>query len=1194
MFFKRIEMVGFKSFATKTTVEFLPGTTVIVGPNGCGKSNILDAIKWVLGEQAASQMRGKRMSDVIFAGSASFKALGIAQVTLTIDNCRRILPLDFDEVQVTRRLFRTGESEYLINKTPARLRDVHNLFLGTGIGKAAYSIMEQGRVDDIISAKPIERRVLIEEAAGISKFKARKVEALRKLERTDIDLARLGDLLAEVDRQVGSLKRQASKAERYKALFEAGRRAEQELVLLRSRDLRSRLESFDNDLRGLNDRLSGLRAQLAGKSVAEEQARDREIELGDRLADENQALFDLKSNLSECDAHITRINDKIAAHRQRVGQIHGELKELEVRGQEMALRLEEARQRREQARQAQQEHHQRHEELRRQYGLLQENVREQSRCIERLNHELNALRETLSRADNEVRTAEALIENQDRSRRETESLLASLEQTRADMIGRCEALRAALNEKNAAIENGQAEIEQLRGDQARRQETLAGRIGELEQARKDLHQGRARLDALNEMKAGYEGFYQGVREVMLAADGGQMRGIRGVVANLIRAKSEHELAIEVALAAHLQDIVTDRAEDAKAAIEFLKSAGRGRATFLPLDRLQVTPLHDRPRQILGRDGVLGIASQLVEFDPADRTAVEHLLGQTIVVRDLDVGLALQGEGFRARYVSLDGQLIHPAGSMTGGRIQTTGLMMREREIRDLSARVESLERQQTDLRKRIEALQEELQKGHQRIERRQGFLDEMRLERAGLQKDVESAQSGIGDLDGRLAERRTQLERIGNEVADRRSEIDRWRQERDRAAGALAEAESRLSGEREAAASSGEDIMSLGTSVAEARADAEKARERAEDARQQIESVERDADSGARQRQSREQEIESLAAEDAALADQIERIRKEADQHRIDYDELARRLSRDQAEREELLTTIKQLAGEVETLTRDERVLDNQARQLELEKAELHAGLESLSEQCVERHEMTLDALAEAIGEVDKDPRALHVEVADLRDKLARIGPVNMAALGEYEEQRGRLEFLQGQHGDLTSAKEQLESTIERLDDATRQRFHDSFEAVRAHFIEMFRKLFNGGKADLILDAPEGVDPLLDGGIEIMAQPPGKKLQNISLLSGGEKAMTAISLLFALFLNKPSPFCVLDEIDAPLDDANVNRFRNAVGDFKGATQFVLITHNKLTMELADALYGVTMEESGVSKVVSVRFDQAEQLVDAAS
>ena len=489
-------------------------------------------------------------------------------------------------------------------------------------------------------------------------------------------------------------------------------------------------------------------------------------------------------------------------------------------------------------------------------------------------------------------------------------------------------------------------------------------------------------------------------------------------------------------------------------------------------------------------------------------------------------------------------------------------------------------------------MQGDLQNGHSAIERLQKQLDDQRMERTKLQKDVEAAEQRLQAAENDLADRQSLLDRIQSEVAEKQASIERWRAERETTAARMAEVVAQLEAEREAARSSGEDIMALGTSVAEARAEAEKARERGEDAARQIEACERDIEGITRQEQARQREIETLAEEDALLNEQIARIQSEMDQHRIEFDRLSQKLSLDQQAREELQIEIRRLAGEVEALTRDERQLDNRMREIQLEHAELHANLQSLEEQCAERFETTLKDLGRAIGAVDRDPRALQAEVAELRDKLGRIGPVNMAALEEYEDQKARLEFLQGQHADLAEAKQMLEATIQRLDDTTRKLFHETFEVVRSHFIEMFRKLFNGGKADLILEAPEGIDPLLDGGIEIMVQPPGKKLQSITLLSGGEKAMTAISLLFALFLHKPSPFCVLDEIDAPLDDANVGRFCRAVDEFKTATQFVVITHNKLTMELADAIYGVTMEESGVSKVVSVRFDQAERMVDA--
>ena len=1192
MFFKRIEAVGFKSFATKTVCDFIPGTTVIVGPNGCGKSNIFDAIKWVFGEQAASQLRGKKMQDVIFAGSASFKALGVAQVTVTIDNSRRILPIDYEEVQITRRLFRSGESEYLLNKTACRLRDIHDLLLGTGIGKSAYSMLEQGRVDQIINAKPQERRFLIEEAAGISKFKIRKLEALRKLERTDIDLSRLNDLLGEVERQVNSLKRQANKAERFKDLFDSCRRAEQELMVLRSAELRNHLRELETSMNEYRDKLAALRTELAEKSAAEELARDHEDELNENLRDESQALFDLKANLTTCGHQITRLNDQIGEHARRIERIQEEFKELDLRAAELKLRIEETELRAKSSEEARQAHQNQFETMRQQYADLEENVANRNRRIEELGTEVGRLRDTVSRTDNEIRTAEALIERQSQDQREAEALYASLEETCLAQMINHEELENQSKNLNEVIDKIEAEVETQRQAQTERQGRLAGQLRDLEQTRQQLHAGRSRLDTLNELRASYEGYYQGVREVMLAADRHEVSGILGVAANLIRASKDYEVAIEVALATHLQDIVTNTAEDAKQAIEYLKRWGRGRATFLPLDRLQPTPLAQNLRDVLRRPGVLGLASELVEYDRQIRTAVDFMLGTTIVVKDLDVGLELGRQGYRARYVSLDGQLINPGGSMTGGRVQATGLMSREREIRDLERTVQELDAKQESLRKQIEQVQIELADGHGRIEALQAELSQRSHERTALMKDLESAERGRAEAERALAERKGQMERLELEVAAKQESIQQWQAQRETAGRQLFEAEQMLNEERQTARNQGEDFRDLGTSVAQARAEMEKARDRIADAERELQVLERDLESITRQRQTRQREIEQLNEEDVLLQEQITRIQGETDAIRVEYDVMSHRLNEDQATREELTVQLKQLSQDVERLTRDERSQDNEFREIELRHTELHANLGNISEQCQEKFSQELDQLAEAVGEVDKDPQALHAEVVEMREKLDRIGLVNMAALEEYQEQTKRLDFLQGQRKDLTEAKEQLETTIAKLDETTRKLFHETFEAVRGHFIEMFRRLFNGGKADLILDAPEGMDPLLDGGIEIVAQPPGKKLQSITLMSGGEKALTAIALLFGLFLYKPSPFCILDEIDAPLDDINVERFKTVLREFAQNTQFLIITHNKLTMELADAIYGVTMEESGVSKLVSVRFEQAEDMVDA--
>ncbi|MCE5227980.1 chromosome segregation protein SMC, partial [bacterium] len=897
-------------------------------------------------------------------------------------------------------------------------------------------------------------------------------------------------------------------------------------------------------------------------------------------------------HLTGCDNQIVRLNDQIGRHASRVGQINGELGQIKRQGEELRLRLEEFTGKRDEGEQTRRHHEERFSELQRQYAELEGTVRERTRRIEELSAKANALRDTVARAENESRMAEALIEKQQEERANAEQILGTLNEECLNHQVKHEELKAQADTEAAQLAAAQETLASERNTQRERQEQLGQKLRDIQQIAGKLNQGHSRLDTLKELKASYEGYYQGVREVMVSAESGRLRGVLGVAANLIRASSEHEVAIEVALATHLQDIVTRTADDARDAINYLKDSGRGRATFLPLDRLQSQPLPQHLCQVLGRPGVIGIASEIVQYDKQIEIAVQFLLGSTIVVKDLDVGLELGRQGFRARYVSLDGQLINPAGSMTGGRIQATGLMTREREIRDLAVTIEQLEREHAATQSAVEKLQLELNTAHHKIEALASEVDQRRISQATLLKDVEAAQRAADQAQKALDVKTAQIARIDEDIAAKRETIARAAERYAEAFAGLSSAEAELTAEREIAREQGAGIIDLGMDVAEARAQMEKARERIQDAVAQLQSIERDLDAVTRTEEARRKEIESLAEQDVLLNQQIERIKSETSALREQTETMAQKISQDQIARDELQNRMKQLAQEVEVLNRDTTQFDNKYREVELQAAELNANMTAIAEQCRDKYQRDLDDLAAEIGPSERDAHALQVEVAEMRDKLDRMGIVNMAALDEYQEQAKRLDFLKTQQADLAEAKKQLEDTIARLDETTRKLFHETFEKVRENFIGMFRRLFNGGKADLILEAPDGQDPLLEGGIEIMAQPPGKKLQSITLMSGGEKAMTAVSLLFALFMYRPSPFCIMDEIDAPLDDANIERFKGMVREFIKTTQFMIITHNKITMELADAIYGVTMEESGVSKLVSVRFEQAADLVDA--
>ena len=734
------------------------------------------------------------------------------------------------------------------------------------------------------------------------------------------------------------------------------------------------------------------------------------------------------------------------------------------------------------------------------------------------------------------------------------------------------------------------EHESLDGRLGEKREELLTLQGELEKSLRNLHADRSRLETLRELAASYEGFYQGVREVMQLSGSGGLRGIRGVVANLIEAGADHELAIEVALGSRLQHVITDKADQARAAIMNLKKHGRGRATFLPLDRLRIQEPGADLLDAVGSPGVIGLASDIVRHDPSIKRAVQYLLGTTLLVESLDVGLKLSKQGFNGRFVSLDGQLINPSGSMTGGRVRSTGLLTREREIRTLEKDTERLDRRTVQMRNQVDRISGETEKLDARLTRGKALLETRRLEHHNMLKDLEVMERQIGEAREQLSRRNTQVSQIGGECRDYRDAVKKKSGLIQSSGAKLKKLEEELEKERDEARNQSEEIVEMGAMVAEAQAVMAQSREAIAEAKREQGEIQRDLNAYDQKKEQQLAEQDGLIREKSQLEEKIGQIQGEIDRVGSEREGLNKRLNHDQSDRDRVVTRIRELGSEIESYERDEKQLDNSLRESEMRQIELRTRVNELNEQCDTKYGLGLESLASKLGDIDRDPAELQKSVTEMKMKLDRIGIVNMGALEEYDEQAARLTFLKDQERDLSTAAEQLQGTIAKLDETTRRLFQETFEEVRSNFVSMFRRLFNGGKADLVLETPEGLDPLLDGGVEIVAQPPGKKLQNITLMSGGEKAMTAIGLLFGLFLHKPSPFCILDEVDAPLDDVNVERFKQVLEEFKKDTQFLIITHNKLTMELADALYGVTMEESGVSKFVSVRFDQAEKIV----
>lgn len=1216
MFFKSLEINGFKSFGTKTKIEFQPGVTVIVGPNGCGKSNVFDSIRWALGEQNARHLRGTRMTDIIFAGSASLKALGAAQVSVTVNNEGRYLPIDFEEVNITRRLFADGQSEYFLNKTPCRLKDITDLFLDTGIGSQGYSVMEQGNVDAIINSKPMERRILFEDAAGVSRYKARRSEALRKLERADADFIRLTDLIAEVRRQTNSLKRQASKAERFKRLTHEAKAVERRLLGVRYEKFQKRLQERTREHNSLQDKFAALAARIADLEVAQEKGHDAEAELNEQLKTLRARQFEIVGEIERREHNISLLKERLSEGERRQEQLAAEAEA--ASREEMAAALELGRAKAEMAENEERiaELEEVLAEMREEFEDMRSGREEALESLNALRRELAQLQEKKSQAENAVRLSRALvqrldeqIENGDRRNDELRQGLESLE-ARADEYARRQAEAEALLQAKAD------EIERLN-----RASEEAGREAEvlrqdMDQVERRLNEVRSKLKVLEDLESSYQGYYQGVKAVMLASDQRQLHGIVGIVAQLVHSPAEYEMAIEAALGGSVQDIVVRKAEDARSAVQFLKSSNLGRATFLPLDLLEVRRPNQTFHEALRKHGVLGAAAALVKYDPDIDTAVQFLLGTTIIAETLDRSIQLEREGLRQRYVSLDGQIVSPQGSIAGGSVRASGLLSREREIRELRDLGHSLAVQWESMRKKAEDLRQSLKDGQLRITALREEMHATRVEIAELGRDRNACLTSMDErrksLEDYDANRQKWLDEthVHKQAIDDNEELARGVQAE------LTNAEAALSKKQGEMALQDTQVDALAGSLSELRVEMASLRERAD------RLLSRSRRLASRQWQlvheqvRRRQEKEAILARHAGLLKEIGDIRGSLGEQFDSRRAAEREIALLEQDRQALFETIQSRLQALHTLQGDRNQLQNDTQDAAIAKKEVEVQIEQLRQTAQEKFECEIEQIdqvqempalassAEVAAEGDEPVEelppvdlsqltsedALYGRWNEINNKLNSMGPVNLSALEDYENEAARLEFLLGQEKDLNEARRQLTETIAEIDETTKVMFKEAFESIRINFIEMFRRLFGGGKADLVLTEVEGGDPLLEGGVDIIAQPPGKKLQNISLLSGGEKALTAVSLLFGIFMHRPSPFCVLDEIDAPLDDNNIERFKNLLLEFAKQTQFIIITHNKQTMALADTIYGVTMEEAGVSKLVAVRFDESLSLV----
>ncbi|RTE08623.1 chromosome segregation protein SMC [Paenibacillus whitsoniae] len=1185
MFLKRIELSGFKSFADRTELEFVRGITAVVGPNGSGKSNISDGIRWVLGEQSAKSLRGGKMEDVIFAGSDARRAVNYGEVSLTLDNASQSLPLDFSEVTVTRRVHRSGESEYLINKQPCRLKDITELFMDTGIGKEAYSIIGQGRIEEILSTKSEDRRGIFEEASGIVKYKSRKREAEKKLNETEQNLLRIHDLVSELEDQLEPLREQAEKATRYKALRET----------LKSNEISMYVHQIEqiyaswNEAKALLDKLTQEQLELS-TIVSQHDAQLEKHRLESRRLEEEletlqESLLTLSEEFEKCEGHGEVLKERKKNYAANHQQLNSTIAQQEQRKQDKEAELN--------------EHREKIIQIGAQLFEFQAKLTAEEQRLQGVSGGINAspeeqlkgeLLETLNKmaqSRNEIRYAEQQMESISRR-------LERLDDERQKWAGQREQIVLRRQELTDKLEATVREIEEARLQYVAITQALKTKQGLLDDALGMVRKWEQKLDSLisrrdtmKEMANDYDGFMQGVKEVLKAKTRGDLRGIRGAVAELVKVPQHVEIAIETALGAALQNIVVETEEDGREAIAFLKRRQMGRATFLPMNVIRGRSISEHEIGTLkaGR-GFVGIAVNLVEFDSKYHNIFSSLLGNVVVAQTLEDANHIAAKAqYRYRVVTLEGDVVNPGGSMTGGSLQkkTANLLGRQRQVEELDTEIKSSETQLGGLRAQTTQLKREITEEMMKVEQLRQQGEQQRITEQQIRAELNPLESESRTVDEQLSldsQDRNALIEEQKDFARKKEEAEAALAELQQEEASLQQAIRDAESSRKASESAKEELQGQLTDLKVKVASITQEKHSLQDQQRRLQTdlseAEREIDVNRGLMQQLEADMAALELETVAQIELLNdlKLRKQQCSESIDFK---------RAERADWLLKLEQGENETRTQRTQLKQVEENLRQTEVRVTRLDVELENLLKKLGEEYELSFE-LAKQRYPVPEDIIGTQNKVRELKREIASLGEVNLGAIDEFARVSERYEFLAAQKDDLIEAKTTLYQVIHEIDQEMSKRFKATFDAIRSHFGVVFAKLFGGGRADLILSEP---DNLLDTGIEIVAQPPGKKLQNLQLLSGGERALTAIALLFSIIRVKPVPFCVLDEVEAALDEANVSRFAEYLREFSEMTQFIVVTHRKGTMEEADVLYGVTMQEGGVSKLVSVRLEDEE-------
>lgn len=1183
---KSFSTYGFKSFAEKTEIKFDKGITAVVGPNGSGKSNISDAIRWVLGEQSAKYLRGSKMEDVIFSGSSKRRALGVAEVTVDFDNTDGTLPLDFEQVSITRRLFRSGDSDYAINKKNCRLRDIIDLLADTGLGKGSMSIISQNKIDEILNSRPEERRSIFEEAAGIAKYRLRKKDALKRLDDTAVNLTRISDIRSEVDAQVEPLAQAAAKTQQFNAFSE-------ELRLCRLTVL---LHKLDN-MQAINNKLLAQKDEAANEFAQQAAAYSRK----------QAELAAIQRDLDKLAESYTKLQDAIKNKETTLEKLRGQqdvLTERIIQSEKAGVRLDERDKKLEE--QAAERECQM-QSLADEFDTVDKERIKAQLLTEKLQGERDIENRRLQDAKEQNTAAQSDFFADMQTLLKLRNELHQLEQEQEQRVRRRDALKKSIVEVEEAQEKSEEQYNGLLEKQARNAhelELLEKNYHENKQAKTDVQKRineittlqqecQRRLtevetaeQSLTRLQAAYDGFGFGSRVVLKAQEPWKEQ-VCGVVAELISVEDKYVAAIETALGDGAQNIVTADVATAKQAIKYLKGKG-GRATFLPLDNLQIKKLKDNEVLLKALPGVCGYAIDLVSCDKHVDKAIRFLLGTILVAENMDAALAAaKASNFRIRVVTLAGDVVNVGGSLTGGsRKHKEGYLTRNIEIKQARKKLKELHQEMLGLQEQLEEQEDNAKKLRQQEQSLNEELQQLRLRGSELKMLLEQTEQEKLRVGEKLALLLSDRKDVTNEYLGNRDKLKNLREQVSEYETKDASAKVQLEELNKQIAQYGSNVTALDNKLQDAKVLLETSTAKVQYINERMQGLDHDTLQIRDEIAANDAEKQRLQKTITACQEQKIQLKEEEETVLLALRKIMSGKDDFADKRSSLLNKQYDMQQEGASLKRKSADSESVLRQLELDLTRHNSDYNHAKEQLAEEYQLQEDEArridlsawqGKPIEELQKAERNLTVKISDL-------GPINAAAIEEYQAVKERSEFLRKQYDDLCIAKENLETVISDINSGMVERFQEAFAKINEYFAQCYIKLFGGGTAVLKLTEPENI---LDSGIDIEVQPPGKKLQSLYLLSGGERALTVIALLFALLSYLPSPFCVLDEIDAALDDANIQRFANFLREYAADTQFIIITHRKGTMEAADVMYGVTMEESGVSTLLSVKINAKE-------